>query len=65
MKRETEARKLRRLARELQRKDSVYDRNGRIYAFEHAFKVVGGQLLHGARVVDVGSLVDGHGRPIC
>jgi hypothetical protein len=56
---------LKRLARDLTYRDSMYDKNGRIYAFEGKFIVDAGKLMHGTRQIDVGSLVNGHGESIC
>ena len=55
---------LKRLAKDLKFRDSMYDDNGRIYAFEGAFTVADGKLMQGARVIDTASLRNGHGESI-
>lgn len=56
--------RLKKLARELKYSDSIYDKNGRIFAFEQTFKVKDSQLFHGKRLIDIATLQNGHGQTI-
>ncbi len=55
---------LKKLARVLTFKADIYGPNGRIYGFEHKFKVKDGKLFHGDKELDPSTLYDGHGRLI-
>ena len=55
---------LKQLAEFLTYKADQYDKAGRIYPFQHPFVVEGTVIKHGERIIDLDTLVDGHGRPI-